>query len=157
MFFSQIHSCRPSLATQATSELVARLHSCRVTLPPLLGLPVGSIAAESSLLYRIALPDGFDGVRTLRAITITLAWFSPVNSRRQGYRMAAVDVASGSDQKFWIARQGSLQPTDTATARGTLFHERRTGKAASVFVDESHLLLRLTRRAAAGNLTDNVP
>jgi hypothetical protein len=106
----QIPSCRPSLATQATSELVARLHSCCVTLPPLLGPPVSSTAAESSLLYRIPLLDGVDGVRTLRAITITLAWFSPVNSRDQGYRMAALDVAYGSDQKFWIAPQRSLSP-----------------------------------------------
>lgn len=71
--------------------------------------------------------------------------------------MAALDVASGSDQKFWIAPQRSLQPTDKATARGAVFHERRTGEAASVFVDEGYLLLRLTCRAAAGNLTDNVP
>lgn len=71
--------------------------------------------------------------------------------------MAALDVASGSDQKFWIAPQRSLQPTDKATARGTVFHERRTGEAASVFVDDGHLLLRLTCRAAAGNLADNIP
>ena len=71
--------------------------------------------------------------------------------------MAALDVASGSDQKFWIAPQRSLQPTDKATARGTVFHERRTGEAASVFVDDGHLLLRLTCRAPSGNLADNVP
>ena len=70
---SQMPSSRPSMATQVTSELVPRLHSCCVTLPPLLGLPVGSIAADSSLLYRIPLPDELDDVRTLRAITITLA------------------------------------------------------------------------------------
>ena len=120
-------------------------------------LGVGSIAPESSLLYRIPLPEGLDGVRAPRAITITLAWFTPVNPRHQGYRMAALDVASGSDQKFWIAPQRSLQPTDKATTRGTVFHERRTGEAASVFVDDGHLLLRLTCRAAAGNLADSVP
>jgi hypothetical protein len=154
---SQIPSCRLIPATQATSDLVARLHNCCITFPPLLGLPVGSIAAEGSLQYRIPPPDELDDVRTVRTITITLAWFSPVNSRHQGYRMAALDVASGSDQKFWIAPQRSLQPTDKATARGAVFHERRTGGAASVFVDEGYLLLRLTCRAAVGNLTDNVP
>jgi hypothetical protein len=71
--------------------------------------------------------------------------------------MAALDVASGSDQKFWIAPQRSLQPTDKATARGTVFHERRTGEAASVFVDDGNLLLRVTCRAAASNLADAVP
>jgi hypothetical protein len=71
--------------------------------------------------------------------------------------MAAIDVSSGSAQKYWIAPDRSLQPTEKATARGTLFHERRTGEAASVFVDDGHLLLRLTCRAAAGNLTGSVP
>lgn len=134
---------------------IDRVLDCTENRATLLG--VGSIAPESSLLYRVPLPDELDGVRALRAITITLGWFSPVNPRHQGYRMAALDVASGSDQKFWIAPLRSLQPTDKATARGTVFHERRTGEAASVFVDDGHLLLRLTCRAAAGNLADNVP
>jgi hypothetical protein len=134
---------------------IDRVLDCTENRATLLG--IGSIAPESSLLYRVPLPDGLDGVRALRAITITLAWFSPVNPRHQGYRMAALDVASGSDQKFWIAPHRSLQPTDKAIARGTVFHERRTGEAASVFVDDGHLLLRLTCRAAAGNLGDNVP
>jgi hypothetical protein len=134
---------------------IDRVLDCTENRATLLG--VGSIAPESSPLYRVPLPDGLDGVRALRAITITLGWFSPVNPRHQGYRMAALDVASGSDQKFWIAPLRSLQPTDKATARGTVFHERRTGEAASVFVDDGHLLLRLTCRAAAGNLADNVP
>jgi hypothetical protein len=50
-----------------------------------------------------------------------------------------------------------VQPSDKATARGTVFHERRTGDGASVFVDDGHLLLRLTCRAPAGNLTESVP
>jgi hypothetical protein len=133
---------------------IDRVLDCTESRATLLG--VGSIAAESSLLYRVPLPDGLDGARTLRAITITLAWFSPVNPRHQGYRMAALDVSSGSDQKFWIAPQRSLQPTDKATARGTVFHERRTGEAASVFVDGGDLLLRLTCRAPSGNLAANV-
>lgn len=134
---------------------IDRVLDCTENRATLLG--VGSIAPESSLLYRVPLPDGLDGVRALRAITMTLAWFSPINPRHQGYRMAALDVASGSDQKFWIAPQRALQPTDKATARGTVFHERRTGEAASVFVDDGHLLLRLTCRASAGNLADNIP
>jgi hypothetical protein len=134
---------------------IDRVLDCTENRATLLG--VGSIAPESSLLYRVPLPDGLDGVRALRAITITLAWFSPVNPRHQGYRMAALDVTSGSDQKFWIAPQRSLQPTDKATARGTVFHERRTGEKASVFVDNGQLLLRVTCRAAAGNLADNIP
>ena len=134
---------------------IDRVLDCAKNRATLLG--VGAIEPETSLLYRIPLPDGLDGVRALRAVTITLAWFSPVNPRHQGYRVAALDVAAGSDQKYWIAPERSLQPTDKATARGTIFHERRMGEVASVFVDDGHLLLRLTCRAAAGNLSESVP
>jgi hypothetical protein len=134
---------------------IDRVLDCAENRATLLG--VGSIDPESSLLYKIPLPDALDGVRVLRAVTITLAWFSPVNSRHQGYRMAALEVSSGSDQKYWIAPQRSLQPTDKAIVRGTLFHEKRTGEAASVFVDDGHLLLRLSCRSAAGNLADTIP
>ena len=71
--------------------------------------------------------------------------------------MAALEVSSGSDQKYWIAPERSLQPTDKAIVRGTLFHERRAGEAASVFVDDGHLILRLSCRSAAGNLADTIP
>src|SRR5690349_23632056 len=54
---------------------IDRVLDCAENRATLLG--VGAIAPESSLQYRIPLPDGLEGVRTLRAVTITLAWFSP--------------------------------------------------------------------------------
>ena len=134
---------------------IARVLDCTENRATLLG--VGTIAPESSLLYRVPLPDGLDGVRAVRALTITLGWFSPVNPRHQGYRMAVLDVAAGSGEKYWIAPTRPLQPTDKATARGTVYHERRTGDAATVFVDDGHLMLRLTCRTPAGNLADDIP
>jgi hypothetical protein len=80
---------------------IDRFLDCTENRATLLG--VNSIQPETSVLYRIPLPDGLEGVATLRTITITLAWFSPVNTRHQGYRMAALDIASGSDQKYWVA------------------------------------------------------
>ena len=118
----------------------------------------GTIATDSAVLYRIPLPDGLDGVRALRALTTTLAWFSPVNPRHQGYRMAALDVSAASEDKYWMADdRDPYQPTDKAVVRGTVFHERRTGEAAKVFVDEGYILLRVSCRAAAGTLADPIP
>jgi hypothetical protein len=134
---------------------IDRVLDCTENRATLLG--VGSVAPETSVLYRVPLPEGLDGIRALRAVTITLAWFSPVNPRHQGYRMAALDIAAGSEEKFWITPDRALQPTDKATTRGTIFHERRTGESASVFVDDGNLLLRLTCRAPSGELAELVP
>ena len=66
-------------------------------IPSANALPDPRAYMACAMLYRIPLPDNLDGVATLRTITITLAWFSPVNTRHQGYRMAALDIASGSE------------------------------------------------------------
>jgi hypothetical protein len=135
---------------------IGRVLECAENRATLLGF--GTIAPNNALLYRIPLPANLDGVRAFRALTVTLAWFSPINARHQGYRMAALDVSAGSEEKYWAASERlAYQPTDKATARGTVFHERRVGNDATVFVDGGHLLLRLSCRAAAGELEESVP
>jgi hypothetical protein len=135
---------------------IERVLDCAENRATLLGH--GSIAPDSALLYRIPLPPGLDGVRAFRALTVTLAWFSPINPRHQGYRMAALDVSSASDEKYWIAADREpCQPTDKANMRGTVFHERRTAEQATVFVDNGHVLLRVSCRSTGGQLDSPVP
>jgi len=135
---------------------VERVLDCAQNRATLFGW--GTIAPDSALLYRIPLPPDLDGVRALRGLTVTLAWFSPINPRHQGYRMAALDVSAGTDEKYWIAStREPCQPTDKATMRGTVFHERRTGDEATVFLDDGYLLLRVSCRNAGGELVEPVP
>jgi hypothetical protein len=134
---------------------IERVLECAENRATLLGY--GTIAPESGVLYRIPLPDDLNGRRAFRALTVTLAWLSPVNPRHQGYRMAALDVSAAGDDRYWITRnRDALQPTDKATARGTVFHERRSGEDAAAFVDDGHVLLRVSCRAPAGELVDGV-
>ena len=135
---------------------IGRVLECAENRATLLGF--GTIAPNNALLYRIPLPAELNGNMAFRALTVTLAWFSPINPRHQGYRMAALDISAGSEDKYWlVSERHACQPTDKATARGTVFHERRVGNDAAVFVDDGHLLLRLSCRAAAGELAENIP
>ena len=135
---------------------IQRVLDCAENRATLLGF--GTIAADSALLYRIPIPAGLDGQRAFRALTTTLAWFTPINARHQGYRRAALDVSPGTDEKYWIAdNRDPWQPTDKTIVRGSLFHERRTGERAAVFVDNGELLLRISCRATAGELNEQVP
>lgn len=135
---------------------IQRVIDCTDNRATLLG--AGTITADSAVLYRIPLPDGLEGVRALRSLATTLAWFSPVNPRHQGYRMAALDISAAGDDRYWMAEsRDSAQPTDKAIVRGTICHEWRTGEDARVFVDDGHLLLRISCRATAGALDTAVP
>jgi hypothetical protein len=134
---------------------VARVLECAANQATVVGF--GQIEADSGLLYRIPLPPELDGVRALRAFTATLAWFSPLNMRHQGYRRAALDISSASGDAYWFTPTRDIQPSDKTLLRGTLFHERRSAEQATVFVDDGHLLLRVSCRAAAGELDESVP
>ena len=135
---------------------IERVLDCAENRATLLGF--GTIAANGALLYRIPIPAGLNGKRAFRALTVTLAWFTPINSRHQGYRRAALDISPGTDEKYWITdTRDPSQPTDRTIVRGSLFHERRIGERAAIFVDNGELLLRISCRAVAGELNETVP
>ncbi len=135
---------------------IERVLDCAENRATLLGF--GTIAADSALRYRIPIPTELEGQRAVRALTMTLAWFTPINARHQGYRRAALDISPATEEKYWIAdRRDPCQPTDKTIVRGSLFHERRTGERAAVFVDNGELRLRITCRATAGELNEEVP
>ena len=134
---------------------IERVLDCAESCATLLGY--GTIRPEEGLMYRIPLPESLDGVRAFRAVTVTLAWMSPVNPRHQGYRMAALDVSSASEEKYWIAPQRGCQPSDKAVVRGTVSHEWRAAEVATVFNDDGCLLLRVSCRAGAGALEAAIP
>lgn len=135
---------------------IDRVLDCTENRATLLGF--GTIAPDNALLYRIPIPAGLDGQRAFRALIMTLAWFTPINGRHQGYRRAALEISPATEEKYWIAdKRDRWQPTDKSIVRGSLFHERRTGERAAVFVDNGDLLLRVTCRATAGEFNQHVP
>lgn len=74
-----------------------------------------------------------------------------------GLSLAALDVSSAAEEKYRIESDRPCQPTDKATTRGAIFHERRSGESATVFLDDGHVLLRISCLSAAGDLEENVP
>ena len=88
--------------------------------------------------YRIPLPVCLSGIRTPRALTVSLAWFSPVDPWNPAYRLAKLEIAGGSsaESRFGVSRF-SGQPSNTAVLRGSLFHARYEGKKAVNFLDDS--------------------
>jgi len=113
-------------------------------------------AGEQAALYRIPLPPSLERVREPRALTVSLAWFSPVNIRHQAYRRAKLEVApERPDTKFGVARVAG-QPSDKAVPRGTLFHVRYAGERAVAFVDGNTLALRVFCREQGGALDQSI-
>jgi hypothetical protein len=114
------------------------------------------LATDHAALYRIPLPPSLERVREPRALTVSLAWFSPVNIRHQSYRRAKLEVAPDNpDDHFGVTRVAG-QPSDKAVPRGSLFHVRYSGERAVAFVDGNTLALRVFCREQGGALDQSI-
>ncbi|MEN6358238.1 MAG: S8 family peptidase [Armatimonadota bacterium] len=122
----------------------------------------GNINKDEGHNYKLPLPASLNGVKCWRRLTITLAWFTPVNCAHQAYRQAHVwfKPYQGSDRQGDCAKalQVSRCGVDwQAALRGTLQHEVFEGDSASVFSSQSDVQIHVSCSEDAGRLTETVP
>lgn len=129
-------------------EVVRECTQHRVT-----ALGGGQLQADQAQLHRFPLPPGLSGQPGWRRLSITLAWFTPVNTAHQSWRRADLWFTPPTDS-LQIRRQ---QAEWRAVQRGTVQHEVLGGDRASAFVDGDDLQIRVSCRQDAGALEDAVP
>lgn len=117
----------------------------------------GIIVAGHANIHRIPLPQSLEQVTEPRALTVTVAWFSPVNPKHQAYRRAKLEV--GSVQKLDTVvgvKRSKGQPSDKSIPRGTIYHAHYEGAKAVPFVDNGYVLLRVVCREQGGSLDQSI-
>lgn len=117
------------------------------------GLGGDHIKVDEGRIHRFPLPPSLSGKRGRRRLTITLAWFTPVNPKHQSWRRADLWFEAPKER---LAVKG-VEADGRATGRGTLQHEVLEGNAATAFVDGDVLEVLVSCRADGGSLTDPVP
>lgn len=98
----------------------------RVTL-----LAEDTIQPDARHTYEIPLPASMLSTRELRAITVTLAWTTPVVFTSADYRGVALKLVDATGKKdFWdgVSRTNVLQPNSSTAEHGTLIHFILDGK-----------------------------
>ena len=134
---------------------IERVLDCTVQRATLIGW--GTIRDEEIDQYRVPLPAGLEGIRGFRAITVTIAWLTPLNLGHRMYRMAKLEGAPGGDKKFSLGVDNAkVQPSHNAVARGTVFHRRWEGEKAVSFADNGDLLLNVSCNATAGEMDADI-
>ena len=134
---------------------VSEALSCAPNRATLVGY--GTIEAGEANVHRIPLPPSLERVTEPRALSITVAWFSPVNRRHRMYRRAKLEV--GTTRSLETAagvKRLSDQPSENSVPRGTVSHTRYEGDRAVPFVDDGHVLFRIFCREQAGALDQRV-
>ena len=103
------------------------------------------------------MPPSLERAKEPRALSVTVAWFSPINRRHQAYRRAKLEVSAVRSLEIAAGVKRSRgQPSGNSVPRGTVFHTRYEGGLAVPFVDDGHVLLRIYCREQAGALDQSI-
>lgn len=110
----------------------------------------GEAEKDCDNIYRIPLPTSLIGERIRRSITITLAWFSPIEPSFNDYRLFKLFLAPKPDsssekwkQKIGVERS-QHQPNNHAVVNGTIMHSHFEGEKSTVFDEVDHLNIRVS-------------
>jgi hypothetical protein len=114
----------------------------------------GEVGADQALVFSAPLPPSLAGKTVWRRLTITLAWFSPINPAHRAYRRAKLWLTPPQTE-LNVKRINSVH--DRAAQRGTLQHEILEGDDAVAFVDGDRFECKVNCAADAGDLVVNVP
>lgn len=117
-------------------------------------LGCGFIFKDQIHEYRFPLPPALSGSNEKRRLTITLAWFSPINPTHRNLRRAKLSFDPPTKEPLLLLRQ---EADHQQVTKGSVQHEILEGAKVSAFDDDSDLLILVSCKSDAGDLTDAVP
>ena len=121
---------------------------------------LGSVRKDGARIFDVPLPSSMSGDSVHRAMYVTLAWFSPMETSRARYRLAAleavasdgVDLGDGAEDKGWHLAMKSGHLDGKMIKRGTLWSRRMVHERVRVpeFVEGATLPIRVQCRDVSG-------
>jgi len=134
---------------------IERVVDCAENRATLIGW--NTISSKETDRFAVPLPAELDGTAGFRALSVTIAWLTPITHSHRMYRLAKFKAGPGGDKKFSIgAGNAKQQPSHNALGKGTVYHHRWEGEDAAEFVDDGNLVLDVTCSPAAGELDDPI-
>ncbi len=125
-------------------ERVATGTDRRVTV-----LGFGSLEDGEAAKFALPLPPSLSGVRVKRRLTVTLAWFSPINSSHRKYRAAHLWFETPEPG---AGKRPCASADWQAARRGTVQHEMFETKDAVVIEDGGKMIVKVNCRKDAGDI-----
>ncbi len=117
-------------------------------------LGCGELRAEEGHVYNVPLPPALSAQTVMRRLTITLAWFTPINPRHRSYRVADLWFDPPSTRL-------SVKRADAdhdAVTRGTVQHEVLEGTNAVSIIDGDTMPVQVNCRPdAASSFNSAIP
>ena len=113
----------------------------------------GTLSDGEGDVFTLPLPPSLSAIPEWLRLTITLAWLTPVNSKRQNYRVAHLWFDPKNGNTLAPDRQNA---EFRAVQRGTVQHEILEGERAVPFQDGDSIAIKVNCRSDAGKLRGSV-
>ncbi|RDU21911.1 S8 family peptidase [Anaerosacchariphilus polymeriproducens] len=131
---------------------IKRVEECTKNRVTLIG--TGRLKREEGHIYTLPLPVDISSKIIKRKLTVTLAYFSPVEVTRQGYR--------GIQMWFDVLNREQLTPDREnsewqAVRKGTLQHEIFEGERPIVWGDDKEIQIKVNCKEDAGKCSESIP
>lgn len=128
-----------------------RVFECNAQRVTLFGC--NQLMKDGAHIYSVPLPPSLSSKKIWRKLTITLAWFSPINSNSQKYRQGHLWFDPPRNE----LSVNRFEADGNSVKRGTVQHEILTGDQATPFIDGDLLEIKVNCRQDAGGLNTVVP
>ena len=96
----------------------------------------GEISADEVLQFALPVPSCLKGRKGKRRLTVTLAWFSPINPKNRRYRVAKLGIKFPESPNDIVAKKGTSDVGVSESGKGTVQHEIYEGRAPRGIVDD---------------------
>lgn len=128
-----------------------RLFECTEQRATLFGS--NKLKKDEAHTYIVPLPPSLESKREWRRLTITLAWFTPINNKSKKYRQAQLWF----DPPHEVLNLKRTEGDWLAVKRGTVQHEILEGEQAVPYIQGNNLVVKVNCKEDAGGLNDEVP
>lgn len=108
----------------------------------------GAVGENEAKVFRLPLPVSLSGQRGVRKLSVTLAWFTPVQPGRRAYRGVRLKV---EEPAFRSVCSRALEGLPDKKPRGTLYHRCWVGTMAREFLDGDAIEIRVARDPDQGD------
>lgn len=132
---------------------IERILACTQHRATVLGS--GEIHQDEVHEYSLPLPAGLSGRDCWRRMTVTLAWFSPINPWHRNQREAKLVFQPSEKWKKLPLRLERVDADHNQVLRGTVQHEVLEGKRRiSAYEEDGHILLNVACKADGTAILD---
>jgi len=129
---------------------ISKVLECARNRATLIGY--GALEKEKAHVYHLPLPFDFSSRRFFRKLTVTLSYFTPIESTKQRYR---------SSQMWFSIENNTLAPSrvntdDKAVMRGTIQHEVFYGEKAIFWDTDDSIKIKVNCKEDAGKFSNPI-